>query len=316
MSVTPTARTALVLHVPAPAPALARPAALDRLAHRLVALAGTPVDLAAQPWLDGPVGGAGAIGFEYVDELCREEALVRAPAARPQRRLPGLLGRFADLAGPDFDPAAVDPRVVDFYERTAAYRLELWSRWTPIFRPLGWLIARLFTRRLRQLEMPLDPLDTAAGLESQVEQLADAHTGAARTVIWARRLEASKQVLFVGAYALCRVPGHDGPCVRTVFPLPGGSATVVLRPRNAAGGALVLESCGKRFGDPGFYLVHRPRHERRAAVALHVPVFHERIRVFPRADGALGTDHDFILGGATFLRFRYRISTVSCGPIL
>jgi len=133
-------------------------------------------------------------------------------------------------------------------------------------------------------------------------------------VIWARRLTATGGVLFVGAYATCRVPGAPGPCVRTVFPLPGGSATVVLRPRNDHGGVLLLESCGRRFGDPGFYLVHRDGRDR--CFALHVRSFHERIRVFPchggDRSGDLGADHDFLLGGATFLRLRYRIG--AAGP--
>jgi hypothetical protein len=305
---------------------------LDRLAQRWVALTGRAVDAAAQPWLAGPAGGPRAIGFDFVSAHARAEGLVaheRDEWGRPA----GLLPRFVDLSGPRFDAGAVHPAVAAFYERTSAFRLELWSRWSPPFRPLGLLLARLFTGRLAQLEMPLDPLETAGGVESRVIRLVEPTSGALRSVFWARRLtrvgtqpaspakslrggpgilpgsQTAGRVLFVGAYNTCVVPGHDGPCVRTVFPLPGGSATVVLRPRNVEGGGLLLDSAGARFGDPGFYFVHRDGRGR--CFARHLRAFRERIHVYPRSGegaGDVGADHDFVLWGATFLRLRYRIS--------
>jgi hypothetical protein len=48
-----------------------------------------------------------------------------------------------------------------------------------------------------------------------------------------------------------RVPRDDLPCVKAVFPMPEGSATVVLRPVNDGTG-FRLTSVGSGFGDAGF----------------------------------------------------------------
>jgi hypothetical protein len=37
------------------------------------------------------------------------------------------------------------------------------------------------------------------------------------------------------------------------FPLPNGSANVIMRPASASDGSFTARSSGTRFGDPGFY---------------------------------------------------------------
>src|SRR5262249_52477262 len=104
-------------------------------------------------------------------------------------------------------------------------------------------------------------------------------------------------------YGLCRVPGHHGPCVKVVFPLPNGNAMVIMRPRVRSDGALSLVSCGERFGDPGFYFTVQA--SRGEVWARYVPQLRETIDVY--AADELRADHAVSMWGATFLRMHYRM---------
>lgn len=270
----------------------------DWLTQRWVQLTGRRIEPARFHWLDGPTGATRGIGPHYYEELAAAEG------ARVRPEPAGLMQRLEALAGPGFDPGRLDPRVVHFYEHTSEYRLDTWSHWCGAFRPFGWLLAAIFSRRLQQLNIPLSPLDGARGLESRVVVLEDAESGAVRHVGWVRELRATRRVAYVGDYSTARVPGHDGPCVRVVFPLPNGNATVILRPEARADGSLLLRSSGRRFGDPGFYFVVRARDGR--GWARYVRTMRETIHVY--AEGAeLRTDHRFRVFGLQYLHLHYRL---------
>src|SRR4051812_15605081 len=83
------------------------------------------------PWLQCPMGPPGRIGAEFYEFLARRENLTVQPSPEA-----GLLPSFDALRGSNFDPAAVQPAIRDFYEHTARYRLEAWSEaglWTRFF---------------------------------------------------------------------------------------------------------------------------------------------------------------------------------------
>ena len=46
--------------------------------------------------------------------------------------------------------ALLSKDVAQFYERTSEYDIDAWSEWSGPFRPLGSLLASLFSRRLEQ----------------------------------------------------------------------------------------------------------------------------------------------------------------------
>jgi hypothetical protein len=217
----------------------------------------------------------------------------------------GLVGSIQDLAGPDFDPGAIGPRIADFYERTSAYELDAWSEWSAALRPFGWLLAFLFSRRLQQLNVPLSPLDTAQGMTSQVLRLADPETGVVVYAGWLRELLGTGHVLYAGTYSVCRIPGDDGSCLKVVFPLPNGNAIVLMKPENAGDGSLALVSRGRDFGDPGFYFVVHGTDG--SAWARYVRALRETIRVYAGAYGEARADHVLSLWGVTFLRLHYRL---------
>jgi hypothetical protein len=277
-----------------------RGALVDRATQIWVVASGRRVRLAGTPWLRGPTGATDRIGPDYFERLAASTGLVLRTDAST-----GLMRDFDRLAGPGFDPSAVDPRVRDFYEHTASYQLDVWSEWSAAFRPFGALLAVLFSRRLEQMNVPLRSLSTRLGMSSEVVQLVRPDTGEIESTGWVRRNPATAETVYVGSYSVADVPGHPAPCVRVVFPLPNGNATVVLRVANGPNGALVLESSGARFGDAGFYfLVARSADE---VSVRRVGSFRERIEVYVDDAGTLRTDHVFTLWRRTFLRLHYRI---------
>jgi hypothetical protein len=245
------------------------------------------------PWLDGPSAPPTGVGERYFEDFAARHGLELGPAD-------GLLPRFAALRSEAFDPAAVDPRIAEFYERTGRFRLHLWSQWSPLHRPFGQLIDRIFARRLGQLRMPLAPLDTSRGVTSELLAL---RGGGEPLTAWLRRRLPAREVIYAGFYSIARPPLAAGPCVRTVFPLPNGSASVFLAPAAGPDGSFELVSPPARFGGAGFYFVVRdgPR-----AWAKPVPAMTERIRVYA-GDADLRTDHTLSLWGRTFLRLHYAI---------
>jgi hypothetical protein len=275
----------------------------DWVTQRWVELTGQHVSLEAEPWLEGPIGDTRRIGPDFFEELGRQSGLV----SRPRAETRGLMQSFAVLAGDGFDPLSVHPRVREFYEDTTRHHLDVWSEWSGVFRPFGRLLARIFSRRLEQLNVPLAPLATRYGLTSSVLQLVDPTSGAVVLTGWVRRNPATGETVYVGSYSVVRVPGHDAPCVKVVFPLPNGNATVILRPSVEPGGGLLLSSSGERFGDPGFYFVVSAGAGN--VSVRHIRAFRESIYVYVDAQQELRTDHVFTLWGITFLKLHYRLST-------
>lgn len=271
---------------------------IDRVTQRWVQLTGQPVDLAGEHrWLDGPTGEPEGIGSDYFQEFARKHSLEIGPGV-------GLLDDFAGLRSQDFDPAAVAMSVASFYERTAAYSLDAWSEWCNAFRPFGWLLALIFSRRLQQLNVPLSSLDTSRGITSEILRVSDPASGRARFTAWLRRLKGSGDVLYAGAYSTCRVPNYAGVCVKVVFPLPNGNAMVIMRPVAHADGSFSVVSHGEGFGDPGFYFTV---HSRQGVRARYLKTLRESIRVYCAEESVVRADHVLSLWRLTFLRLHYRM---------
>jgi hypothetical protein len=267
----------------------------DWLTQRWVKLSAEHVEFVGDQWLDGPSGQTRTIGPRYFEELARASGwdLARATTG-------GLVDSFAELDGPEFDSVAVDPMVIDFYEHTARYELELWSEWSPTMRPLGRLVQAIFSRRLGQLQLPLSALESSHGLSSEILHLSGPE--GVELTGWLRRRKPGGEVMYAGTYSIARPPRSAGPCVKVVFPLPNGNATVFLRPQAQPDGSLLLTSQGSEFGDPGFYFVVKADDQR--GWARYVPQMTERIHV-SRDQDRLRTEHTLTLGCRRFLDFHY-----------
>ena len=265
-----------------------------------VRVTGRRVAKADAPWLDSPTGPVGRIGAEFYDGLAGARGLEirREPRA-------GLLPDFDVLAGPGFDPSRVHPTIRDFYEHTADYRLDAWSEAGGAMRPFLGAITRFVSRPMDQLNVPVSSLDLAHGMASDILPMVRADTGERVYTGWLRRLPGLGRVLYTGLYATTRPPDFTGPCVRVSFPVPRGSATVVLRPEAGDDGSFRLISDGRRFGQPGFYrLVETdPGHWR----ARFIRPLRERFELYVDRAGLVRCDHTLTLHGLTVFRLHYRM---------
>src|SRR5262249_39970435 len=128
---------------------------------------------------------------------------------------------------------------------------------------------------------------------------------------WLRKRIATKSVIYAGLYSMCKPPKFAGRCMKIVFPLPNGNATVIMKPQQHDDGSLSLVSSGDRFGEPGFYfIVHNPRAE---AWVKYLRALKESIHVYVDTPSELRANHFLTLWGATFLKLHYRMRRVRVG---
>jgi len=270
----------------------------DWLTQQWVRATGRTVNLIDETWLDGPLGNTRLIGKDVFAKYAEDHDLEVV-----QDGVRGLIPDFQELRIDD--TGVVASTVRRFYERTSEYELDAWSEWCGLFRPLGWALAILFSRRLQQLNVPLSPLDSSKGITSSVLQLRDPGSGHVVQTAWVRELLATGNVLYAGCYSICRVPGYPNPCVKVVFPLPNGNAIVMMKPETHADGSLSVTSAGETFGDPGFYFVVQG--EDGVARARYVRSLKETIHVYPSESDIVRADHILWLWGIQFLRLHYRM---------
>ena len=208
------------------------------------------------------------------------------------------------LAGPSFNIDRLRHEVRHFYEHTAAYRMDVWS---DSFFPgkIGlWLLVTTISRKVNQLNFPLRALATARGINSEIVLLKE-RSGAVRYAGWYRRLTETGRTIYTGFYMTDRVPRCDHPCVKVVFPMPDGNATVFLRPTVDSRGHLRLSSRGSAFGDCGFYRIRVVRPDR--LVVWRVTTLHEDFHVYVDDGSVLRCDHVVRFLGMPILHLHYRI---------
>ncbi|MGH9885358.1 MAG: hypothetical protein ACREBE_07505 [bacterium] len=258
-------------------------------------------------WIEGPLGER-VIGDAAFRETAAREGLTIERAARDG----GLIPDFEALRSEGFDPTQVHPQVRDFYEHTAAFAMDVWSRsYFPASVGL-WLLVTTISRQVNQLNFPLSPLDTAHGVTSEIILLRR-RDGSLRYTGWFRTLAEQQRVVYTGFYMTERVPHEDGPCVKVVFPMPNGNATVILRAR-AEDGALTLDSGGGRFGGAGFYRVQGRGRERLRI--WRIATLRERFRVYVDDAGVLRCDHAIRFLGLPVIALHYKLVSQGTTPSL
>ena len=167
----------------------------DWITQQWVKVTGRRIDITQNQWLEGPIGRADLIDDTFIEDLTRKENLV----VRKNEESFGLLESMNDLKF-TVDPSQILQRkVIDFYENTLDYSFEFWSNWCGVFYPFGWLINRIFSRRLQQLNLPLNPMDSSKGIESNIVKLMDANN-VPKYTIWYRILRAKNDVIYSGVY--------------------------------------------------------------------------------------------------------------------
>ena len=224
----------------------------DWITQQWVILFGQRIDNDKYQWLLGPFGGIKGIGIKFVEQLAKEENLV----IDSQRKKQGLLDSIMNLGLSEIELKKLSPEVIEFYENTSNYDLLLKAKWNPFFKIFGTLIKSVFSKRIEQLNVPIENLEDASGLTNEIVKLVDTKTNEVKRTIWLRTFKSTGQVVYSGVYETCSLPNKQ-ICIKAIFPLPNGNATVILTPSVGKNGELILDSSGQRIGDSGFYFLLR-----------------------------------------------------------
>ena len=251
------------------------------------------------PWLAGPIGGD-YIGDKPYEECAAREGLTLTRNAESG----GLIPNFDLHGGDGFDVGRVPAAVRHFYEQTTSYRMDVWAESRFPASIALWLLVTTISRKVNQLNFPLRVLDAAKGMDSEIVLLRDP-TGKVRYAGWYRSLRETKRVIYTGFYMTERVPLCSRACVKVVFPMPNGNATVILKPGLDADGNFELSSRGTAFGDTGFYrLAEKPGGR---VLVWRIRSLHEHFRLYVDSTGTLRCDHSVRFLGFPVLHLHYRI---------
>jgi len=215
----------------------------------------------------------------------------------------GIVASLDALAGPEFDPAQVDPRVREFYEHTTRFTLDIDPEWRLWVRP-GYLLYRnLLARPLGQASVPMNQRETQRGIRSRIDTVSPADDDALVAVRgWIRSFADDDEPIYIGVYTTYR---HEGRGYVSVgFPIPQANFTATLAPTARPGGGLVLSSRSP-LEHPGHYLTYIDAETRELTTAA-VHGFAEELDVYVQ-NGELRAEHAFWVFGLPFLVLHYRM---------
>lgn len=277
----------------------------DKITQIWVKITGKEINPTHDQWLMGPIGDEDVIKDKFFIKLAENQNL----EIHKDKQDFGLLEKIEDFGITGYEKEILNKKVADFYVNTSNYDFEVWSEWTGIFKPFGKLLRIIFSKRLQQLNLPLDSLETAKGLKSQIIKLKHPENQSTKWTIWYRTIKSSNNVIYSGVYTTCNNPNYSVPLLKVVFPLPNGNASVIMKKTIEPDGSLLLSSDGKKFGDNGFYFTltdHKGRYWARFVKSMH-----EWIRVYEDEENVLRADHILNFYGMRFLSLHYRMNKKS-----
>lgn len=222
----------------------------DWFTQQWVILWGRKINPAEYLWLIGPFGELNGIGENFIYQLAQKENLtvIRNSSSK------GLLHSISNLRLTENEIKKLSLKVIDFYEKTSDYKLQLNVKWNPLFKPFGYLVNRLFSQRINQLNIPTENIQESENLTSEIIELISNENEKVKYIIWLRKFQSTGKVIYSGIYSTCTLPSNT-TCIKAIFPLPKGNATVILKPTVGDKKELILESSGAKFGDAGFYFL-------------------------------------------------------------
>ncbi|UNY98842.1 hypothetical protein MQE36_00460 [Zhouia spongiae] len=201
-------------------------------------------------WLLGPFGSLSGTGSNFIDQLAARENLIIERGCKNR----GLIKSVEALGLSEKEVMNLSGAIIDFYENTSNYYLDLKVKWNPFFKVFGSLLKVLFSNRIEQLNIPAGKMNDTNTLKNEIISLIDPETGEIKRTVWLRSYKANGQIVYSGVYETCVIP-NGKICIKAIFPLPNGNATVILEPSVGANGALILVSSGRKIGDSGFYFL-------------------------------------------------------------
>lgn len=238
------------------------------------------------------------VGTGYVADLAEQlDADYRADVSDL-----GIVASLDELAGPDLDPAMVDPRVREFYEHTTRFSLDIVPR-LRIWGLPGYVLYRsVVARPLGQANVPMNQREAQRGVHSRIDTVARPD-GTVRFRGWIRSFRDTGEPIYVGIYTTYQRDGRG--YVSVGFPLPQASFTATLVPSAVGNGGLALDSRSPH-GQAGHYLAYVEQPSG-VVTALAVHGFAERLEVVVN-NGELRAVHNFWVFGLPFLTLHYVIT--------
>ena len=222
----------------------------DWFTQQWVIICGRKINPSENTWLFGTFGEVNGIGEKFIHQLAEKEDLTIIRKSNSK----GLLDSILSLNLSENEIKKLPKNVIDFYEKTSEYKLQLNVKWNPIFKIFGYVVNRLFSQRINQLNIPTNNIQSSEDLISEIIELVAKNTNEIKYTIWLRKFQSTGKVIYSGIYTTCLLPSGI-TCVKAIFPLPKGNATVILKPSVGEKNELILDSSGNKFGDAGFYFL-------------------------------------------------------------
>lgn len=273
----------------------------DWITQQWVILTGQKIDLENFSWLIGAFGNVNGTGEDFINQLAQKENLIIERNVKTQ----GLISSIDKLNLSENQLSNISKEVIRFYEKTTEYDLFLKVKWNPFFRIFGILINKLFSNRIKQLNIPTKNIKIVEPIKSEIITLSDPKSNEVKYTIWFRTFQSNGQVLYSGVYSLCNLPSEK-TCIKAVFPLPNGNATVIMLPSVGENGELILESSGKKIGDAGFYFLLND--SKGNYWTKYIRSFRDRL-IINTTQNYLLAEQILTLWNLKVLRFRYKIES-------
>lgn len=272
----------------------------DWLTQQWVIFTGVEINESHENWLLGPFGDINGIGEKIIHEIAEKEGLIIDWSNQGK----GLIPDFNLLAISANEMNKLNPSVIDFYENTSNYQLELEINWNPFFKIFGFVVNILFSKRINQLNIPTKTPSKNENLNSEIIHLLDPKTNEVKYTWWLSSHAASGNIIYSGIYGVCTLPSGK-KCVKAIFPLPNGSATVILNPMVLENGTLVLDATGNEFGDAGFYFVLKDSKDK--FWSKYIRSFRDTLTIYQENDG-IKANQNMTLWNLRVLTFTYIIA--------
>ena len=222
----------------------------DWFTQQWVIICGRKINPSENTWLFGTFGEVSGNGEKFIHQLAEKEDLTIIRKSNSK----GLLDSILSLNLSENEIKKLPKNVIGFYEKTSEYKLQLNVKWNPIFKIFGYVVNRLFSQRINQLNIPTNNIQSSENLTSEIIELVAKNTNEVKYTIWLRKFQSTGKVIYSGIYTTCLLPSGI-TCVKAIFPLPKGNATVILKPSVGEKNELILDSSGNKFGDAGFYFL-------------------------------------------------------------
>ena len=271
----------------------------DWITQQWVIVFGRKFEKEKYPWLMGPFGSLNIVGENFIQQLATKENLT-IEKAKPDC---GLINNLEQLDLSKTQREKLSKSVIDFYVNTSNYSLGLEVTWNPFFKIFGFLLQFLFSNRLKQLNIPTKSIDDTDSLKSEIINLINPITKNKKYTFWYRCFKTSGEVIYSGIYGTCVLPSGK-TCIKAIFPLPNGNATVILEPSIGDKGELILKSSGKNIGDSGFYFLLKDAKNK--VWTKYIKSFKDQL-IVSEFDEKLKAEQKLTLWGLNVLKFNYLI---------